>query len=103
MGSLIFLKKKSLVALEFGAFLAVQLLNIIGQIVERGLNGLNEVPTARGHAAHIRDGLAFGKVIGHSEDFAILSEPVGGALDHLVGGLTGPRVKNFYFGSGESR
>ena len=48
-----------------------------------------------GESAHGDDRIAFGKIIGDRERFAIGLEAIGGALDQVVSGFAVARIKDF--------
>src|SRR5438270_910339 len=68
--------------------------DIVSQVCHRALDRLDEIGTIHSHSAHTDNGLAFGNVVRYSKDLSKLGETIGGALNHLVGGLASRGIKH---------
>src|SRR5882672_6963733 len=87
-------------SLEPVSLLPVMIFNIVCHSRQGIFDGLDEVPTTGGHPAQAYDSFAFSQIIGHSQNFAIGSKTVCGALDHLIGSLAAARIEHLQFRTG---
>src|SRR5215472_14595746 len=77
------------------ALFPVMMFDLIGQLGQGILDGLNEIRTTRSHAAETDHGIALGEIISHRQNFSVRPEPMRRALDHIVSGLSAAGKQDF--------
>src|SRR4051812_36257858 len=98
--SAFFILHSSTASIELIFLTPIMMFNLILQIRQRILHGLDKIPTTGCQAAEIDDRLALGPIVRHCQNFAVRLEAMRGALDHLVGRLSRAGKENFHFGGG---